>query len=702
MSILSVALAVATFWCSLYRGLSVESACAENDHACKADTKTGGVGYLQKKRSLESATVADGAEEADMDALLTRQMQQSMARERARVKMRVEQDLSKLSDSHYRAWDSSADCHDNADLAFDQFISTSDLGEEMNASEITCFRTFFDDHVVAKCKQNMDLTQTEWNNLIQEAFEDEKPVLTEAMATSINSVPGGSFSVKVTKCMPARELKSMEGIDSSNETMSAVMLQYGSLHKENSTQAPSTFDPVTMWPECSAVIQRVHNQGTCGSCWAFAAGHVLDARVCIASGGQFQEMLSRTVLTSCSSAGDGCQGGMMSWAYSYIASANVPTGGTSGCMPYFAHGEGIDHFHETQGEPTCPTECLPHSGRDFATDSITAPGAQNGGFAWMTSTAYGYEATYEKVNTLKNLIMEGPVSVGVYVGNEFYGYSSGVFDAGCGEQANHAITAIGWGQDYGQDYFDTINSWGAYWGDNGAMKIAPCTINWYEYPGDFTDAASGWNFVPTPPPTPQPPTPTPLFTIDGTGCTEDADGCVASLNYPQDYGNNEACTIQNMPRPFTVVEFNTEGYFDKLKVGSSEFSGSSAAIDGTLIGDIEWSSDFTVVNSGWKICPPSSPTFDTATPTSGPTAFDTATPTLGPTAFDTATPTPAPTAKPTAIPTAAPTAKPTPKPTVTPTVKPTAAMGVDNVFDMIDADGDNSISRSELQNAPLA
>jgi hypothetical protein len=64
-----------------------------------------------------------------------------------------------------------------------------------------------------------------------------------------------------------------------------------------------------------------------------------------------------------------------------------------------------------------------------------------------------------------------------------------------------------------------------------------------------------------------------------------------------------------------------------------------------------------------------------------------------------AQPTATPTANPTAMPTAKPTAPPMAQPTAAPMANPTAT--ADNVFDMIDADGDNAISRSEFENAPL-
>merc|ERR1719171_1398791 len=139
----------------------------------------------------------------------------------------------------------------------------------------------------------------------------------------------------------------------------------------------------------------------------------------------------------------------------------------------------------------------------------------------MTSTAYSYTSTSDKLNGLKNHIMQGPVSIAVFVNSAFSGYSSGIFDSGCGTQANHAVTAIGWGP----NYFDTINSWGSHWGDNGKMKMSQVCVNWYQYPGTFSSieqsGSSGWNSnnptpasptpaSPTPAsPTPAPPTPAP-------------------------------------------------------------------------------------------------------------------------------------------------------------------------------------------------
>jgi len=42
----------------------------------------------------------------------------------------------------------------------------------------------------------------------------------------------------------------------------------------------------------------------------------------------------------------------------------------------------------------------------------------------------------------------------------------------CGHKTDHAITAVGYGHEDGQEYYIVRNSWGASWGDDGYIKIA--------------------------------------------------------------------------------------------------------------------------------------------------------------------------------------------------------------------------------------
>merc|ERR1712060_486845 len=105
--------------------------------------------------------------------------------------------------------------------------------------------------------------------------------------------------------------------------------------------------------------------------------------------------------------------------------------------------------------------------------------------------------------------------------------------------------------------------------------------------------------APAPVPTPAPPPG--AWTVSGTGCTK-VGNCIQSNSHPGSYGNNEACTIDANNVAFTVDAFSTESGYDFLTVGGSSYSGSSGPAGGSYDGEISWSSDYSVTNSGWKLC----------------------------------------------------------------------------------------------------
>ena len=84
-----------------------------------------------------------------------------------------------------------------------------------------------------------------------------------------------------------------------------------------------------------------------------------------------------------------------------------------------------------------------------------------------------HHVTGHSEDQLKAAIAKGPVSVTIdAVSDIFYYYTEGVItDDSCGTKLDHAVTAVGYGTEDGQDYYLVRNSWGADWGDRGYVKI---------------------------------------------------------------------------------------------------------------------------------------------------------------------------------------------------------------------------------------
>jgi len=269
--------------------------------------------------------------------------------------------------------------------------------------------------------------------------------------------------------------------------------------------APLTLD----WRNRDGVIyvSSIKNQGSCGSCWAFAVTAALESQEMIATTGS-QVDLSEQTLVSCSGAGS-CSGGYTSSASNYIRDVGLPL---ESCFKY------------TATNNSCSSACA---------DWQAATYKVNG---WHTASTSSNPAV--RVQDIKNaLYTYGPVVASFYVYNDFFSYRSGVYSYSTGSYAGaHAVLVVGY--DDVNQCFIVKNSWGTGWGEAGYFMIAYSEVGGTSRFAYSALAYDGYGDNPPPPP----PTPACTYSLSSTGKTFKATGGNASFSVTTQSGCNWSVT----------------------------------------------------------------------------------------------------------------------------------------------------------------
>jgi cathepsin L len=199
------------------------------------------------------------------------------------------------------------------------------------------------------------------------------------------------------------------------------------------------------WRRAGAVTE-VRNQGTCGSCWAFAAAAAMEGSHFVQNRSLVRT--SEQQILNCSKAGS-CQGGWYATAWDNLQGEGAAD------QARYAY-EGVD----SQCKWSIPT---PHH--------------------W---SAWGWVIPDERPDTAKiksALCRRGPLATTlITAGNVFSAYRSGVFNEAQTGNIDHAVAIIGW--DDAKQAWLIKNSWGREWGDNGFM--------WINYASNKVGSYTAW------------------------------------------------------------------------------------------------------------------------------------------------------------------------------------------------------------------
>jgi cysteine peptidase B len=282
--------------------------------------------------------------------------------------------------------------------------------------------------------------------------------------------PLATFGVNEFSDMGAAEFKVRHSAEKHYKAKAANRKPVANLYTEEQVKAAvSSID----W-RAKGAVTYVKNQGQCGSCWSFSSTGSIEGQWFLA--GNTLVAVSEQELVSCDTTDDGCNGGLMDNAWSWLISNQGGEIATEASYPYVSGGGNVPAcaLPKTTGAKIDGHENLPQNEDQMAT--------------WMSTN--------------------GPISIGVDA-TSWQTYTSGIMTNCISSQVDHGVLAVGFDNANSPPYWIIKNSWGATWGEEGFIRVQKGTDQCLITSNACSSkVGSGPGPVPPTPPTPpSPPTP---------------------------------------------------------------------------------------------------------------------------------------------------------------------------------------------------
>jgi cathepsin B len=233
------------------------------------------------------------------------------------------------------------------------------------------------------------------------------------MINTINNNPRSSWKAKY---YPQFEGKKIQQVTRGNLLNSPIATTIPRGKSVSMRSVPMEFDATEQWPDC-VTIGEIRDEGDCGASLAFSGVEILEDRLCIATGGQFNVDLSPKYVLTCDTKDFGCSGGFLEPLWDFIKAKGTVK---ESCVPF-----NLTTFY-------CPSRCDDGSELEF----------------YNARDYKIYNASGNNIALQEDLMKNGPVQAVYKIYTDLLNYHSGVYIQTSGTFAGYSVTKItGWGVD---------------------------------------------------------------------------------------------------------------------------------------------------------------------------------------------------------------------------------------------------------------